>query len=385
MLKKIFLILFLFGIQNNLIYAGGCKINSNYKINGGKWEGGIVASTYVYTIYINPLDTVYMYAEDCDSGPFLGSEWHYNGLPLAGMNDNYFKTDSAGIYSISNTIFGGNSVVFNIIIAASCPVINAGPDQVLCNTVSNIALAGSRSYFSNILWTGGSGSFSPDANTLDAHYIPSSSDIALGMAKLCLRADGTCASVSDSINIMLISPITVNAGVDQTICKTGDLSLNGIVGANASGGVWSTTGSGIFTPDNTDLNATYTPSITDQASGPLTFTLIGVGNGSCTQTDQFIVTLTTCTTTGTSKFLSAESITIYPNPNDGKISIDFSEVAGIIRLDILNILGEKLKTFQTNETKSKMILNIEDLSSGIYFVGLVNDQGQQLMKKIVKR
>jgi hypothetical protein len=464
MLKKLIFIFLLSVIQQNLLFGGGCPFYSRYKINGGISSQGTFSGSRIYSIPLQSSDTVYMHAEDECS---LQHQWFYNGVPIAGAIGSDLKTDSAGTYSLSNSY--SSYVQFVVTNVVSCPVINAGPDQTHCNTVSNIVLNGSRSYLSDVLWTGGSGSFII-ASTPDAIYRPSSADIALGMVKLCLRSSGSCASVSDSVTIILTEPISVKAGDDQTICNTDNIVLNGMIGVGTvggvwtttgtgtfapdntdlnatyipsssdtalgtvslclksngscvserdsiniilskpisvkagndqivcktenvilngivgvgAGGIWSSTGNGIFTPNNTDLNATYIPSISDQISGAVTFTLMITGNGNCAETDHIGVTFITCLSTSTKKTISAEGIHVYPNPVEGIITVDFSEVKGIISLDVLNVLGVKLRTYKVEETKGQMSLDLEDLGPGIYFVSLQNDQGQQLIKKMVK-
>ena len=71
----------------------------------------------------------------------------------------------------------------------------------------------------------------------------------------------------------------VNAGPNVTICANSpSFQLNGFV-ANATGGIWSG-GTGSFS-SNTALNAIYTASASEIASGSVTLTLTSTGNGNC--------------------------------------------------------------------------------------------------------
>jgi gliding motility-associated-like protein len=72
----------------------------------------------------------------------------------------------------------------------------------------------------------------------------------------------------------------VNAGPNITVCANSpSVQLNGFV-ANATGGIWSG-GLGSFSPSNTTLNATYTPTASEIANGSVTLTLTSTGNGTC--------------------------------------------------------------------------------------------------------
>ena len=56
--------------------------------------------------------------------------------------------------------------------------------------------------------------------------------------------------------------------------------LDGIV-TDANGGIWTTSGTGIFLPDDSTVVAAYLPSAADIISGNVSFTLTSTGNGNC--------------------------------------------------------------------------------------------------------
>ena len=61
----------------------------------------------------------------------------------------------------------------------------------------------------------------------------------------------------------------------------------------ATGGIWTTNGSGTFTPNDTDLNAIYQTSLSDQTNGTVQIYLTTTGNGLCNAvTDTMILTIT---------------------------------------------------------------------------------------------
>lgn len=79
----------------------------------------------------------------------------------------------------------------------------------------------------------------------------------------------------------------VNAGGPYISC--GDVYLNGSI-VNASTGIWSTSGTGTFDPNNTTLNATYHPSIADLSSGSIILTLTS-DTGICTNNSNITFTI----------------------------------------------------------------------------------------------
>jgi hypothetical protein len=82
--------------------------------------------------------------------------------------------------------------------------------------------------------------------------------------------------------LILISTAAISAaaqasastGGDQTICAgQSTAGLGGTVGNGATTGVWTSSGTGTFAPDDTTLNATYAPSAADASAGTVTLTL----------------------------------------------------------------------------------------------------------------
>jgi gliding motility-associated-like protein len=82
----------------------------------------------------------------------------------------------------------------------------------------------------------------------------------------------SCSSV-DTLQLTLNDAATVSAGIDQTVCETDPVFLNGTIGGGATSGIWTSTGTGTF-DDNTNLNAVYTPSAADISLGSIILTLI---------------------------------------------------------------------------------------------------------------
>ncbi|OIP03524.1 MAG: hypothetical protein AUJ97_04365 [Bacteroidetes bacterium CG2_30_32_10] len=164
----------------------------------------------------------------------------------------------------------------------SAPTANAGPDQTVCAN-RTIQLSGLVVGASGGVWSGGLGLFSPNAHSLTAIYTPTANEILSGEVNLTLTTtgNGTCSPVIDNIRIELSPAPTANAGSDQTLCaNNSNVSLNGVV-TIATGGRWTTSGSGYFTPNNTSLATTYVPSATDLSVGSIKLYLTTTNNGTC--------------------------------------------------------------------------------------------------------
>lgn len=148
-------------------------------------------------------------------------------------------TDVAGgsitIY-LQSTGNGACTVVKDsvVIIFTPSPVTYAGGDILACLNEPGFDLAGAVSGGATTgTWTGGSGTFSPDENTLNASYSPTAAEVLAGTMTLTLTStnNGTCIATSDVVQITFITPPFANFNfadvcLEDSIVFT-DFSLNG--------------------------------------------------------------------------------------------------------------------------------------------------------------
>jgi hypothetical protein len=156
-------------------------------------------------------------------------------------------------------------------------VATAGNDQTICSsTIANISGTRSGTGVTTSTWTtSGTGTFGNAANLI-TNYTPSAADKTAGFVTLTLITNdptGPCAAGSDSLTLFYEPEATVFAGVDQTVCSSApNVTLAGTMGGSATSVTWSN-GGGTFNPNNTTLNAIYTPSAGEIAAGTVTLTL----------------------------------------------------------------------------------------------------------------
>ena len=175
----------------------------------------------------------------------------------------------------------------------SASIANAGTDLTVCNS-GPIALNGSFSgTATSATWSSSTGgTFTPNANTMNATYNPSAADITAGSVTLTLTSSnpaGVCNSGVDTVLFTFNESATADAGTNQTICSTQTLDLSGAsFGGSATSATWSSSG----TP-GTISGTTYTPSAADIANGSVTLTYTtNVPPGVCPPaSDSIIVTI----------------------------------------------------------------------------------------------
>lgn len=165
------------------------------------------------------------------------------------------------------------------------PTVNPGTAGPVCANNNPIQLNGSTSTGKGVWSSTTGGTFSPNANALNATYIPSKQDSTAGLVTLRLTSDnnGLCASVFNTVTANITPAPRVNAGPQQIVCSNNpNIKLNGTVNGGSSTGIWSG-GSNNFQGGNTNLAATYVPSAADLTSKKVTLMLTSTGNngGKC--------------------------------------------------------------------------------------------------------
>ncbi|MBK8954784.1 MAG: T9SS type A sorting domain-containing protein [Saprospiraceae bacterium] len=78
------------------------------------------------------------------------------------------------------------------------------------------------------------------------------------------------------------------------------------------------------------------------------------------------------------------AVKVYPNPASNSFTVDYN--TGLVRIDLVNILGRKIRSFRAVPNSS---YDISDLEDGMYFIRLIgpNDQNfrtLRLQKRAIK-
>ncbi|MDF2449593.1 MAG: hypothetical protein K0R26_2097 [Bacteroidota bacterium] len=155
-----------------------------------------------------------------------------------------------GTYNVQLTDGSGCPPVFNQVTVTAFSVAitaNAGADQIKCIQSPLATLNGTVTGASGGIWSGGTGTFSPNNTTLaNITYSPTAAELANGFVNLILTTtgNGTCPPKSDTVRISYL-PFTgvPTASVTNVSCFGG---ANGTAAITLSGGItpytylWST-------------------------------------------------------------------------------------------------------------------------------------------------
>ncbi|MDB5235864.1 MAG: hypothetical protein JWR44_2857 [Hymenobacter sp.] len=103
-----------------------------------------------------------------------------------------------------------------------------------------------------------------------------------------------CAGTRTALQVNVdATPTATLPATTASSCSTSAFQLAGTVGGSATGGTYTSSGTGTFSPNASTLNATYTPSAADLTAGSVTLTLTTAGGSCAAATSQVVVTFTT--------------------------------------------------------------------------------------------
>jgi hypothetical protein len=157
-------------------------------------------------------------------------------------------------------------------------------------------------------------------------------------------------------NMITFTFNTLDLGADTTVCSEDGLYI--LPGGN---GYSSYTWNGV----NNNFN-----SFPVQTSGEVVLSV--VDNTNCTLTDSINVTITECTA-GINE-LEANTMLIYPVPNNGTFQITFNALAEDAQISIVDAQGKQIANKVVSQGETSIPMNME-VEPGIYFVRLVSEKG----------
>lgn len=211
------------------------------------------------TVTINPWSAV------CSNA---GLQTLTGGSPAGGV---YSGTNvSAGKFDPSG---GTKAITYTVTYAPSCtrsasqnypvntaPTVTFGAQAAVCSSDAPFALSGGSpagGSYSGIGVSGGT--FNPATAGVGTKTLTYTYTNAAG----CTNSATTTITVNAC---SCANPATVNAGNNLSSCGGALVTLQGSIGGSASSATWSN-GGGTFSPNNTTLNATYTPSASEISAG----------------------------------------------------------------------------------------------------------------------
>ncbi|WP_316785722.1 PKD domain-containing protein [Pedobacter frigiditerrae] len=212
----------------------------------------------------------------------------YGGGTSSSSQQPEFIFGNTGVYQVTLTIStpscGAVSTLSQRVVVNQAPTATLSPNAALCsvNTYdfnpttpgpTRTSFSGTSFELANTYtWTITGGNYTFTGGTNQNTKYPSIQFLDYTTYTVSVTHTNSCGTVTVNQTISFTPAPTVNAGADQPICFNDIVNLNGSVTGTPLTRVW-VGGSGIFSPNRNDLNATYTPTAAEKAAGQVTLTL----------------------------------------------------------------------------------------------------------------
>jgi len=202
----------------------------------------------------------------------------------------------AGTYTFSWGITNGVCDVLkdmvDVTVYPPCHV-EAGSDQTICEGSTATLSQATAVNCGTMSWgTLGTGYFN-DPTMLHPTYTPGALDITNGHVTLYIQCASCCGNPCPGdisyMNLTITKAPVAHAGTDATICSGSTFPLSAATANNYASLLWTSTGTGAFTPSATVLNPVYTPSPADISSGSVSLTLKALATAPCSDATSTLV------------------------------------------------------------------------------------------------
>lgn len=146
---------------------------------------------------------------------------------------------------------------------STAPVINAGVDQSMCYNDAAFNLSATITGTTNSQsWIGGTGTFSPNRNDLNAVYTPTLAEKNIGSVTLRLRATtalaAPCNQIDDEVILTIKPNLSLTSAVGKIICNGENVSYTPRSAAAGTAFTWTASGTtnatGFTTNGSGDIN-----------------------------------------------------------------------------------------------------------------------------------
>ena len=254
-----------------------------------------------------------------------------------------------------------------------------------------------------------------EVSTLNSPIItfsPSSPQICSGSSTTVIASGADTYTWSNAAtgNSLIVSPtITTTYSVTGTNSLTGCQSTNSVsvgiyTSLNISIGTNATSicnGQTVYfsagVADSFSISASSSCNLTQTVSNhscygsispTVTTTLYVTGSAwftPCTGSDSLMVYVTSCLSLNNPTFNENKVITIYPNPTNSVINVEFVTLSGVeadkYKIEILNSLGQVIREEEVTFKENKAVIDTKGLENGVYVLKLQAFNSAQANKK----
>jgi gliding motility-associated-like protein len=222
-------------------------------------------------------------------GDLVAARIYYStvSIPVGSHNELKNQNDIFGLSVRNGGTSGGSAYAYASEFAINSFVFaNSIPTATICsNTQFTLnGLVGGGPIFGVWNFIGFGTLSAPNNQLLNNVYTPNPVDTNIKPVKIILTSTGICPVKTDTLKLTVKQSPIVTAGSNSIICANNPtVQLEGVVFGATNQGEWNvlSPGSGIFNPNNTLLNPTYSLSAADLFLPQLQFVLTSTNNAGC--------------------------------------------------------------------------------------------------------
>jgi hypothetical protein len=334
---------------NTYSYSSGSAVvtpimNTSYNVTGTDAQGCVSSNTAVCTVTVNALPTV-----SVTSGAICPGQ-SFTMVP-SGANTYSYSSGSAVVTPTMNTSYNVTGTDAN-----GCVSSNTAVSTVTVNNLPTISVN------SGSICTGQSFTMTPSGAS--TYTYSNGSAVATPTANASYNVTGTdvngCISSSAAVSSVTVNALPmVMATTNSTLLCTGQTAS--LTASGATSYTWNTSAISAVIAVSPTTTVTYTVNGTD-------------ANG-CSNVATITQNVSACTSITT--LLNDDAIKLYPNPNNGLFTI---ELTSLSKVTVTNALGQIVisETFEAGNHN----LDIINQSNGVYFVKVIENNKQQIIKVI---
>ncbi|MFC5271067.1 T9SS type A sorting domain-containing protein [Adhaeribacter terreus] len=294
--------------------------------------------------------------------PGVAYQWLNNNVTIPGATAATYSATTAGSYTAVATLgiatsAASNAITVTITPAPAKPTISASGTTVIC-TGDSVMLTGATTT------TGVTYQWLQNGTAVTGATTATFNAKAAGNYRLVVENASGCTDTST------VTAVTVNPRpATPTITQGGD-SGQELTSSAATGNQWYLNGTAITGATaqtyQTTANGNYTVVVTD---------------GGCPSDTSAAVNITN---TGIKGAMAGMSVSVYPNPSNGKFNVKLVGYKHDAALELYSLTGQLIVKENVKAGQEVTKLQVKNLAAGTYLLKVVSEKGVQINKLIVE-